>query len=63
MDKLVICKCIIIFYRHDNPLPRFEGVLSPNTILQEAVKILEGKISAPESITQDRNGKLLLHKI
>ena len=43
--------------RHQYQLPYFDGVLEPNTKLQEAAKLLEGKIAGPESITTDRNGK------
>ena len=49
----------MFFYygRHQHKLPYFDGVLKPNTKLQEAVRLLEGKIAGPESITTDRNGE------
>jgi len=43
---------------HEYKLPYFDGVLAPNTKLQEAAKLLEGKIAGPESITADRNGNI-----
>ena len=45
------------YFRHEYKLPYFDGVLAPNTKLQEAAKLLEGKIAGPESITADRNGE------
>lgn len=47
--------------RHQYKLPYFEGVLEPNTKLQQAAKLLEGKLAGPESITSDRNGEILMY--
>ena len=59
MDRRIVSICL--FCSNNHPLPYFDGVLAPNDKLQDAAKLLEGKISGPESITSDRNGKIFIY--
>lgn len=42
----------------NDPLPYFDGVMTPNTKLQEITKIGRAKLNGPESIQVDRDGNI-----
>lgn len=47
-------------YSYPKPLPRLEGALAINNLLQGATRAFQGQVTGPESFAVDENGKLYL---
>jgi hypothetical protein len=48
--------------RFPSPLPRLEGGLKRNNLLQQAERWFEGALVGPESFAFDKNGKYMWQK-
>lgn len=46
-------------YSYPKPLPRLEGALAINNLLQGATRAFQGQVTGPESFAVDENGKFV----